>query len=97
MSKTPIEAKMALSNFKKQALEDINVTLYKPTIKEVYCVYEEWHGLIGIYHNQEDAIKAVKNIAYNQYDLDPNTELDYEGPDRWGWDGIANWTKEFLL
>ena len=50
----------------------------------VYVLHDECHGNTGCYANieraKEDCIKNAKN-----YDIDPSTELDYDGSWFWGW------------
>ena len=60
----------------------------------VYIVYDENHGCQGIYGSQASADRAVMNIAFNDYDLSPETSLDYDDEDSWGWEGIAWWCRE---
>ena len=63
-------------------------------MKYVYLVYEEIHGYQGAYGNIEKATERVKDIAFGEYELEPNTPLDYEDEDCWGWEGTAWWCRE---
>lgn len=66
-------------------------------MNEVYLVYEDLHGLQGIYGTIFGAEALVKEIAFNQYDLPKDTPLDYDDGDQWGWDGVAYWKREVVI
>jgi len=68
-----------------------------PPKRYVYLVYEDIHGFQGVYGSEASADKAVMNIAFNMYDLDPKTPLDYNDKDCWGWDGTAWWKREEVI
>ena len=61
--------------------------------KYVYLVYEDIHGFQGAYGNIAKATQVVKEIAFNEYYLEPNTPLDYNNEECWGWDGTAWWNR----
>lgn len=66
----------------------------KPDRKRyVYLVYEDIHGFQGAYGNVEKATQRVKSIAFNEYYLEPETPLDYDDEECWGWDGTAWWNR----
>lgn len=65
-----------------------------PDLKRyVYLVYEDIHGFQGAYGNIAKATQAVKDLAFGIYELDPNTPLDYDGEECWGWFGTAWWDR----
>ena len=74
----------------------INGTIkYNPSKPKryVYLVYEDIHGFQGAYGNIEKATQAVKDIAFGIYELEPETPLDYDGEECWGWFGTAWWDR----
>ena len=66
----------------------------EPPKRYVYLVYEDIHGFQGVYGNIKKATERVKDLAFGVYELDPETPLDYDDPEHWGWDGTAWWEKE---
>lgn len=66
-------------------------------MKYVYLVYEECHGLIGIYGTPEAATEIVNQIAPG-WGIDPTTEPSIYGDrtDGYGWD-VINWRREEVL
>ena len=63
----------------------------------VYLVQEDIHGLQGIYADKDKATAEVKRIGYGMYDLPENEPLDYDDEDRFGWDGVADWTRVAVI
>lgn len=63
----------------------------------VYLVYDECHGLVGVYESEASADRKVIALA-EDYDLDTSeAPLDFNSPWRWGWEGCAWWVKEEVL
>ena len=95
---TPMAAKAALEKFRQEAAaQNRNTTVLANPPRYVYLVYDECHGLISVYGNQEYATQAVKSIACNQYYLDPNEKLEYDSEDCWGWEGVAWWHRQEII
>jgi hypothetical protein len=65
-------------------------------MKYVYLVYEDWHGLIGIYATPEKATEMVKKDAFES-GLPEDTPLDYDDEDSWGWEGATWWKREEVI
>ena len=66
-------------------------------MKYVYLVYEECHGLIGIYETQEKATeRVIQDILESCPEL-LNEQPDFNGPAVWGWEGAAHWEIEEVL
>lgn len=63
----------------------------------IYLVYEDIHGYQGAYNNKENATQRVKDIAFGEYELEPETPLDYNDEESWGWDGTVWWIREELM
>lgn len=66
-------------------------------MKYVYLVYEECHGLIGVYENPEDATKRVKQDVFEWSPELLNLPLDYNSQWHWGWEGASYWKREEVL
>lgn len=63
----------------------------------VYLVYDECHGLVGVYESEASADRKVIALA-EDYDLDTSkAPLDFNSPWRWGWEGCTWWVKETVL
>lgn len=65
-------------------------------MKYVYLVYEDIHGFQGAYSNVTKAEQRVKEIAFGIYELEPETPLDYNDEESWGWEGTVWWIREEL-
>ena len=63
----------------------------------VYFVHEDIHGFVGAYGNKEKATQVVKEIAFNEYYLEPNTPLDFADEECWGWEATAWWVIEEVI
>jgi hypothetical protein len=70
--------------------DKINIT---PPKRYVYLVYEDIHGFQGAYGNVAKAEQRVREIAFNEYELDPATPLDYDDEECWGWEATAWWNR----
>lgn len=81
------------SNMAQRIINGTDKIDLAPPKRYVYLVYEDIHGFQGAYGNVEKATQRVKNIAFNMYDLDPKTPLDYDDEECWGWDGTAWWNR----
>ena len=66
-------------------------------MKYVYLVYEDCHGLIGIFGKQKDATKCVKQNVLEGYPELLNQPLDYNSQYYWGWEGASYWRREEIL
>ena len=66
-------------------------------MKYVYLVYEECHGLIGVYGTPEDATKCVKQDVLESCPELLNQPLDYNSPRCWGWEGATYWERQEVL
>lgn len=62
----------------------------------VYLIYDDWHGLLCICATPEKATEQVKKEAFGG-GLPEDTPLDYEGAERWGWEGVAWWVREEVI
>lgn len=62
-------------------------------MKYVYLVYEECHGLIGVYENSENATKRVKQDILESCPELLNQSPDYNSQWCWGWEGATYWEK----
>lgn len=62
-------------------------------MKYVYLVFDENHGLQGVYDSELKACVEVLRIAINDYGFDVSrTPPDYDdSPNCWGWEGISWW------
>ena len=59
----------------------------------VYLVWEDIHGLQGIYADKDKATAEVKHIGYGIYDLPEDEPFDYNDEDQLGWDGAVYWER----
>jgi hypothetical protein len=66
-------------------------------MKYVYLVYEECHGLIGVYETPEDATKCVKQEVFEWCPELLNKPLDYNSQWCWGWEGATHWKRVEVL
>ena len=66
-------------------------------MKYVYLVYEECHGLIGVYRTPEDATKHVKQDVFEWCPELLNQPLDYNSESCWGWEGATYWERKEVL
>lgn len=57
----------------------------------VYLVYEECHGLIGVYKNPESATERVIQEILEICPELLNEQPDFNGPAVWGWEGACFW------
>lgn len=74
-------------------------------MKYVYLVYEECHGLVGVYGHEAIAIARIHELAkdadvwdgekYSMFDTD--TPYDYLSDDRVGWEGVAWYCREEVI
>ena len=65
-------------------------------MKYVYLVYDDWHGLLCICATLEGATEQVKKEAFGG-GLPEGTPLDYDDECRWGWEGVAWWSREEVI
>lgn len=62
-------------------------------MKYVYLVYDDIHGLQGVYADKEKATETVNNIAFNIYEI-PKTDIpDCDDEEDYGFEGAATWTR----
>ena len=63
---------------------------------KVYLVYDECHGMLGIYANKEKATEAVKKGARECVDID-SIPPEYDSEDCWGWEDATWWKREEVI
>ena len=66
-------------------------------MKYVYLVYEDWHGLVGIYETSEGATNRVKQEILEGWPELLNQPVEYDSQWCWGWDGAAHWERVEVL
>jgi hypothetical protein len=66
-------------------------------MKYVYLVYEDCHGLIGVYETQENATKRVKQDVLESCPELLNQPVDYNSQWCWGWEGASYWKRYEVL
>ena len=64
--------------------------------RHVYLVYEDWHGFQCVCGSTKTATETVKKMA-TEGGLPIDTPIDYEGEERWGWEGVAWWVREEVI
>lgn len=63
----------------------------------VYLVWEDIHGLQGIYANADKATAEVKRIGYGMYDLPEDEPFDYVDEKVCGWSDVAYWERVAVI
>lgn len=65
-------------------------------MKYAYLVYEECHGLVGVYGHEAIAIARVHELA-KDFSFDTDTPYDYLSDDCVGWEGVAWYCREEVI